>query len=311
MKFEYPSFYLGIFLSKVIVKMTITATKTRFCHQTWQLEAQIQLVQSTEEVTYVITDVTPFHPVSHIWPDHPADKGTLKVNGAEHDVVDCQVGAVEQESGALYVGSDIPVKRDAEGWVFVVVHVLSRTESLAINDLVILAVDKDYQNALSRGHTAGHLAYLALNKVLAEDYWRKDADRKDPHGYYDFNSYAQVTSYVTPDKCLDTYRLGKTLRKRGLNSADMLNDLQAIAEKVNGQLVEWLQRDTMITMECHGDRLTDSRYWKCDLGEGQLAVIPCGGTHASHLNEFAFIQVKLVELDAQTIEMHTNVNAAF
>ncbi|MDW1810581.1 alanyl-tRNA editing protein, partial [Vibrio sp. Vb2362] len=100
--------------------MTITATKTRFCHQTWQLEAQIQLVQYTEEVTYVITDVTPFHPVSHIWPDHPADKGTLKVNGAEHDVVDCQVGAVEQESGALYVGSDIPVKRDAEGWVFVV-----------------------------------------------------------------------------------------------------------------------------------------------------------------------------------------------
>jgi len=67
MKFEYPSFYLGIFLSKVIVKMTITATKTRFCHQTWQLEAQIQLVQYTEEVTYVITDVTPFHPVEGEW----------------------------------------------------------------------------------------------------------------------------------------------------------------------------------------------------------------------------------------------------
>ncbi|NES63728.1 alanyl-tRNA editing protein, partial [Vibrio parahaemolyticus] len=52
--------------------MTITATQTRFCHQTWQLGAQIQLVQNHNEVTYVVTDVTPFHPVSHIWPDHPA-----------------------------------------------------------------------------------------------------------------------------------------------------------------------------------------------------------------------------------------------
>lgn len=287
--------------------MTITATKTRFCHQTWQLEAHVQIVLSTSEATYVVTDVTPFHPVSHIWPDHPADKGTMTVNGKSFDVIDCQVGAVELASGELYVGQAIPVKRDTEGWAFVVVHVLPFTDTFGAGDIALLEVDKEYQLSLSRGHSAGHIAYLALNKVLAQSYWRKDADRKDPHGNYDFNSYAQETSFVTPDKCLDTYRLGKTLRKRGLNSADMLSDLKSIEQQVNVLLGDWLKRDVAITVDCHGEHLTDSRYWLCDLGEGEIAVIPCGGTHASHLSDFGSIHVTLVEIDSQTIEMHTDV----
>ncbi|MET2848375.1 alanyl-tRNA editing protein [Vibrio owensii] len=287
--------------------MTITATKTRFCHQTWQLEAHVQFVLSTSEATYVVTDVTPFHPVSHIWPDHPADKGTMTSNGKSFDVVDCQVGAVELASGELYVGQAIPVKRNSEGWAFVVVHILPFTDTFGAGDIALLDVDKEYQLSLSRGHSAGHIAYLALNKVLAQSYWRKDADRKDPHGNYDFNSYAQETSFVTPDKCLDTYRLGKTLRKRGLNSADMLSDLKSIEQQVNVLLGDWLKRDVAITVDCHGEHLTDSRYWQCDLGEGEIAVIPCGGTHASHLSDFGSIHVTLVEIDSQTIEMHTDV----
>lgn len=287
--------------------MTITATKTRFCHQTWQLEAHVQIVLSTSEATHVVTDVTPFHPVSHIWPDHPADKGTMTVNGKSFDVIDCQVGAVELASGELYVGQAIPVKRDTEGWAFVVVHILPFTDTFGAGDIALLDVDKEYQLSLSRGHSAGHIAYLALNKVLAQNYWRKDADRKDPHGNYDFNSYAQETSFVTPDKCLDTYRLGKTLRKRGLNSADMLSDLKSIEQQVNVLLGDWLKRDVAITVDCHGEYLTDSRYWQCDLGEGEIAVIPCGGTHASHLSDFGSIHVTLVEIDSQTIEMHTDV----
>ncbi|MGI9918890.1 alanyl-tRNA editing protein [Vibrio owensii] len=287
--------------------MTITATKTRFCHQTWQLEAHVQIVLSTSEATYVVTDVTPFHPVSHIWPDHPADKGTMTVNGKSFDVIDCQVGAVELASGELYVGQTIPVKRDTEGWAFVVVHILPFTDTFGAGDIALLDVDKEYQLSLSRGHSAGHIAYLALNKVLAQNYWRKDADRKDPHGNYDFNSYAQETSFVTPDKCLDTYRLGKTLRKRGLNSADMLSDLKCIEQQVNVLLGDWLKRDVAITVDCHGEHLTDSRYWQCDLGEDEIAVIPCGGTHASHLSDFGSIHVTLVEIDSQTIEMHTDV----
>lgn len=231
----------------------------------------------------------------------------MTVNGKSFDVVDCQVGAVELASGELYVGQAIPVKRDTEGWAFVVVHVLPFTDTFDAGDIALLEVDKEYQLSLSRGHSAGHIAYLALNKVLAQNYWRKDADRKDPHGNYDFNSYAQETSFVTPDKCLDTYRLGKTLRKRGLNSADMLSDLKSIEQQVNVLLGDWLKRDVAITVDCHGEHLTDSRYWQCDLGEGEIAVIPCGGTHASHLSDFGSIHVTLVEIDSQTIEMHTDV----
>ncbi len=289
--------------------MTINATKIRFCHQTWQLSASILLTQHEADVTYVVTDTTPFHPVSHIWPDHPADKGTIEVNRETFEVLDCQVGAVEQETNKLYVGTAIPVKRDTQGWAFVVVHVLPQTESLEVGAQITLQVDKAHQLALSRGHSAGHLAYLALNKVLHEGYWRKDAERNDPHGHFDFNSYAQETSFVTPDKCLDTYRLGKTLRKRGLNSADMLADLRDIEHKVNAQLAEWLKRDEPIIIECDGESLTDSRYWKCDLGEREVAVIPCGGTHVNHLGELGSIKVLLTECGPQTIEMHTQVNA--
>ncbi|TFH91400.1 alanyl-tRNA editing protein [Vibrio ouci] len=285
--------------------MQIKPTITQFCHNTWQLDAVVQLTQQGSDYLYVVTDTTPFHPISHIWPDHPADRGTLD----SHNVLDCQVGAVELASGELYVGQTIPVKRDEPGWSFVVVHCLAKESvELELGQTVSLSVDKSYQQSLSRGHSAGHLSYLALNKVLTEHgYWRKDADRKDPHGNYDFNSYAQVTSFVTEDKCLDTYRLGKTLRKRGLNSGDLLENLGQIETLVNAQLIEWLKLDSDILVECHGDALTDSRYWSCDLKEGAIAVIPCGGSHASSLNDYAVIEVKLVQVDASNIEMHTHV----
>ncbi|EGA68110.1 hypothetical protein VISI1226_15256 [Vibrio sinaloensis DSM 21326] len=285
--------------------MRVTATITQFCHNTWQLQSNVQMTKQDEEFLLVVTERTPFHPVSHIWPDHPADRGTL--NG--HSVLDCQIGAVELESGELFVGKAIPVKRDEPGWVFVVVHCLAgNVTEINENDVVTLEVDKAYQLSLSRGHSAGHIAYLALNKVLVEGgYWRKDADRKDPHGNYDFNSYAQESSFVSEDQCVDTYRLGKTLRKRGLNSADVVQDLSVIEEQVNQQIAAWLSLGSDIVVECSGERLTDSRYWLCDLNEGEIAKIPCGGTHVSSLKEFSIISTSLRQVDEQNIEMRSHV----
>ncbi|MCL9783774.1 alanyl-tRNA editing protein [Vibrio sp. S4M6] len=288
----------------------ITPTIVKFCHQVWQLQANVQLVQQNNGTHYVVTDVTPFHPVSHIWPDHPSDKGSITLaNGQQLDVTGCQVGAIELATGALYVGQDIPVKRETDGWIFVVVHCIDTETMIEVNDSVQLNVDKDYQQALSRGHSAGHLSYLALNKVLADGYWRKEADRRDPHGYYDFNSYAQVSSFVTEDKCVDTYRLGKTIRKRGLNSADMLADLSQIEQKVNELLVKWLSLGSPIEVHCEGERLTDSRYWRCDLNEGQTAEIACGGTHVGSLADFSHITVEFNQIDDQHIEMYTRSEA--
>lgn len=286
----------------------ITPTITQFCHQAWQLTAKALYVESDSSKTYLINDVTPFHPVSHIWPDHPADQGFVTVGDVQYSVEDCLVGAIEQSTGKLHIAADIPVKRDAEGWAFVVVHQLPASASMInVNDEVVLSVDKEYQASLSRGHSAGHIAFLALNKVLAESYWRKDADRKDPLGSYDFNSYAQVTSFVTPELCTDKYRLGKTLKKRGLNVADMLANLEGIEADINQMISGWLTQSTPVVMRLEGEALTDSRYWEWQLDAETLVSIPCGGTHIENTSELNALSVKLTQLDDQHIEMLTHV----
>ncbi|MCK8078785.1 alanyl-tRNA editing protein [Vibrio sp. 1CM2L] len=286
----------------------ITPTITQFCHQAWQINAKALYVESDDSKTYLITDVTPFHPVSHIWPDHPADQGFVSVGDVQYPVEDCLVGAIEQSTGKLHIAADIPVKRDTEGWAFVVVHQLPASASMInVNDEVVLSVDKEYQASLSRGHSAGHIAFLALNKVLAESYWRKDADRKDPLGSYDFNSYAQVTSFVTPELCTDKYRLGKTLKKRGLNVADMLANLDDIEADINQMISGWLAEPTPVAMRLEGEALTDSRYWEWQLNADTLVSIPCGGTHIENTSELKALSVKLTQLDDQHIEMLTHV----
>ena len=286
----------------------ITPTLTQFCHQTWQLNAKVLYVENNDSQTYVITNLTPFHPVSHIWPDHPADRGFVSVNGEQYIVEDCLVGAIEQSTGKLCIAADIPVKRDTEGWAFVVVHQLPASASMInIGDEVELSVDEEYQASLSRGHSAGHIAFLALNKVLAESYWRKDADRKDPLGSYDFNSYAQVTSFVTPELCTDKYRLGKTLKKRGLNVADMLANFDGIEADINQMIAGWLAELTPVAMRLEGEALTDSRYWEWQLNADTLVSIPCGGTHIKNTSELKALSVKLTQLDDQNIEMLTHV----
>lgn len=87
----------------------------------------------------------------------------------------------------------------------------------------------------------------------------------------------------------------------------MLADLDEIEHKVNAQLEEWLLRDEAIIIECQGESLADSRYWKCDLGEGDIAVIPCGAMHANRFDEFESVQASLIELGPKNIEMHTKV----
>lgn len=297
--------------------MPVTPTKIVFCSGIYDQTAIIQKVKFEHDHCFIVTDSTPFHPVSHIWADHPADRGSLTIHKQIYPVIDCQVGAVELATGELFVGQAIPVKRGEAGWAFVVVHVLHTTTDETLPSLddstvkegivVELSVELPYRHALSRGHSAGHLASMALNKVLAEHYWRKAPSNVDPLGNHDFNGYAQEISLVSEDGCYDRYRLGKSLRKRGFNSAEMLNDLDTININVNQQLKEWILLDSPVVMRCEGESLTDSRYWQCELGESQMAVMPCGGTHVQSLAEFQQIEVRLTQIDDQYIEMHTHV----
>ncbi|MCW8328050.1 alanyl-tRNA editing protein [Photobacterium sp. SDRW27] len=284
----------------------VTPTQVLFTEQQWQVLADLQLCALAKEGgSWLVTNQTPFHPVSHIWPDHPADRGVIKVDGSQYPVTGCFTGAVELATNELHVDTDIPVKRDEPGWVFVVVHYIEQELALSTGCQVELIVDKIYQQALSRGHSGGHLSSLALNKVLHHDFWRKDASRKDEMGHYDFHRYAQIKSRVSEDCSTDTYRLGKTLRKRGLNSADLLLRLDEVADRVNQQLERWRQAGAAVTMHREGTALTDSRYWQCDLAEGPLIEIPCGGTHIQSLADYTQLSVEFQLVSEQELVMVT------
>ncbi|MFQ2756815.1 hypothetical protein ACK3ZM_10885 [Aeromonas caviae] len=240
--------------------------------------------------TLLVTDLTPFHPQSHLWPDQPGDVGTVRWEGGEAAVGPCRMGAISPE-GELFVDTEIPVKRGADGWAFVVVHPLAGSHHLAIGSLVELTVDAEARHALSLGHSACHLVALALNRALTP-YWRKETSELDALGQPDFDRLAIQLSRVEPRGSKEQYRIGKSLRKKGINSEALLADLDRIAIQVNEQLMRWLKEGGEIRRSRAGDAIIDSRYWH-GMVDGREITIPCGGTHVGSLTELGQVQVTL------------------
>ena len=244
----------------------------------------------------VITDVTPFHPVDHTWPDQPGDTGTL-AGAPVRDTVMAAFG-----DGAWFLGAEIPVKRGTEGWEWAVAHITDA--AVAVGDEVELVVDAERRAALSAGHTACHLASLALDAALA-DFWTKDA-RLDPLGHPDFESAANQTSFISEDRAIDEYRMGKSLRKKGVAVARLLESLPQVQDAVDAKLAEWVAADAPSRVETEGASVTDMRTWVCELPEG-TASFPCGGTHVSGTGMLGSVTVELEAPDAQTLVMRTRV----
>ncbi|UCM48101.1 alanyl-tRNA editing protein [Aeromonas caviae] len=240
--------------------------------------------------TLLVTDLTPFHPQSHLWPDQPGDVGTVRWEEGEAAVGPCRMGAISPE-GELFVDTEIPVKRGADGWAFVVVHPLAGSHHLAIGSHVELTVDAEARHALSLGHSACHLVALALNRALTP-YWRKETSELDALGQPDFDRLAIQLSRVEPRGSKEQYRIGKSLRKKGINSEALLADLDRIALQVNEQLMRWLKEGGEIRRSRAGEAVIDSRYWHGML-EGREITIPCGGTHVGTLTELGQVQVTL------------------
>ncbi|MFI6504179.1 metal-dependent hydrolase [Nonomuraea typhae] len=237
---------------------------------------------------------TPFHPLDHTWPDQPADRGTI----GGLPVVDCVTAASSGDE--VFVGPDIPVRRGDDGWQWLVVHV---TETpLAVGAQVELEVDAAHRAALSAGHTACHLAALALNASLA-GLWRKEP-RLDALGHPDFDQSAITSSRILAYGSEDVYRLGKSLRKKGFTADDL--DPDAVAARVNDQLKAWVAADVPVWVDVPSPGLTARRTWHCALPEGE-ASIPCGGTHVGRTGELGAVTVQLTPAD-QALTMHTSVS---
>ena len=237
----------------------------------------------------VLLDSTPVHPVDAGWPDQGADRATLTTpDGTEVPVEDCVVGAAD--GSALFLGRDIPVRKGTDGWAFFAVHVLPAGSLLAEGSQVQLRVDSRYREALSAGHTACHLASLALNRQLAGA-WKKDV-QPDAAGNPDFDALAIETSTIVESGSRDVYRLGKSLRRKGFLPEALLADPAAVEAGVNATLAEWVASGAKVRIERESELLTGMRRWVCDLPGGTVSI-PCGGTHLASLADITGITVRL------------------
>ena len=235
----------------------------------------------------VLLDVTAFHPVDTAWPDQPADRGTLTTpSGGTQSVVDAVTGGIAD--GVLHLGADLPVRTGTDGWVFVVAHVVEGTPPV-VGETARIDVDPGLRRELSAGHTACHLAALALDAALAPA-WTKEP-QVDALGNPAFDSLAIQRSCITPLGATDTYRIGKSLRRKGFSS-DGLDDLAAVAEAVNARLAGWLDDGGAVRIERADPALSARRTWVCELGDGRTDI-PCGGTHVRDLAEIAGITCSL------------------
>jgi alanyl-tRNA synthetase len=229
----------------------------------------------------VLLDRTACHPVDAGWPDQGADRGVLDAGDVTIEIVDAVVAATD--GTALFLGSDIPVRTGTDGWTFVVAHlvdetVLDQVGGLTEGDGVTVEIDADYRHALSIGHSACHLASLSLDAALA------GAWSKENRG---FDSAANETSLITERGSIDTYRVGKSVRKAGFD-VSALDDPAALAGVVNATLASWVAAGGSIDIERDGDLLTDRRYWVA--GDARIA---CGGTHVSSVQDLGTVTVTL------------------
>lgn len=266
-------------------------------------DATVSRVETGSDGAVVVVDASPFHPVDHTWPDQPGDSGELTAGAERVEVTEAVMAAVSDD-GRFAVGSDIPVKRGADGWTWLVGHRLAGAAPawLRAGATVSLTADAGRRAGLSRGHTACHLASLALDLAVA-DLWRKDPGA-DALGNPDFEGRANQSSRIHEDGSVDEYRLGKSLRRAGFDTETFAATLASREAAANAQLAAWVASGAASRIETDGPTIVDRRRWRCELPEGE-AVILCGGTHVHALSEFASISIALDLTDPQLLVMTT------
>ncbi|RZU66086.1 alanyl-tRNA synthetase [Microterricola gilva] len=260
----------------------------------------------------VLLDTTSCHPVDAAWPDQGADRAVLQPAASAdpsqaRPVLDCVVAATD--GTLLLLGGDIPVRPGTPGWAFVVAHIVEDVSGLAEGERVELVVDAEYRRALSLGHSGCHLAALALNRAVAGR-WSKEV-RADGLGSPDFDGIAIESSRIGEFGSVDTYRLNKSLRRKGFDAEGLADALPEIGAAINATLAEWTGGPGGIHIDAEGPRLSDRRHWVCELPDGTVRI-PCGGTHARSLAELGAVTValELADIDGTPVlTMRTTVGA--
>ena len=240
----------------------------------------VSTLPNDENKIAIFFNKTPFHPIDFRWPDQPADRGYIIVEDQTIAIDNCLVAVKPLREDYLFFDKEIPAKcNEMDGWKFLVAHIVEYPESKAeklIGKKAILQVDVSYRIQLSCAHTACHLAALALNQVLLE-YWSKEFKKLDARGNPDFDSCAILSSNIIQNESKDIYRVGKSLKKKGLDTLRVFSEMKIIENKVNQLLQEWLNLKLKFEVTPENTNLSTRRKWIAVDDKKIFASILCGG----------------------------------
>ncbi len=256
------------------------------------------------EFAALALDKTAAHPVSSTWPDQPADPGAVTTpDGTRHGLVTVIQGAIQRGDSGPAIHPGVPAGRIDRGQAFdVVLHLVDASARPAIGEQFRVAVDVDYRRSVSLAHSACHLNSLALN-IAVRQFWNKPVQPADSLGNPNFDQLAIESSTILPYQSIDVYRLGKSLRKKGFDSARLTTGLREARSRSRRQLESWLAAAAPIGITAGDGLLTSRREWSTEL-DGIAVAIPCGGTHIRSTAELTGTVVDWVvspELDYLTV----------
>jgi len=253
-----------------------------------------QTMKSHSSDTMIFLEKTPFHPVNPHWPDQPEDKGTITIGSDQIPIKHCFTAVMNKNSQEILLDTEVKIKRDDPNWFFLVAHIIDSQKIKPLSSLVgkqaLLNVDKTYRLQLSQAHTACHISALALNKTLIS-YWNKPY-QPDALGHSDLVHLAITKTVIQEQWVQDTFRIGKSARKKGFDALSFFEHIKTIEDRTNVQINEWLRTPIHIDILPKIALLHETISWICHLPDG-IAKISCGGTHITQIKPDNHIKITL------------------
>lgn len=253
---------------------------------------------SKDHALGIVAKVTCMHPRDFRWPDQPADRGSLLVDGQLIPVSDTVKARVTEDG--YQVDKDISLQRGKESSeaVLVVMHCIDDDVGVSTGDEVEINVDPEYRFSISSGHSASHLLTLGLNEVLST-YWKK-TPQIDENGFPAFTEMTLSNSQISEFSCQDTFRIGKSLKKKGFDADLLWQSLPDIEMKLN-EFIDTIVADdnAKAFMEPSECPINEHRKWHLEANRSYTKS--CGGTHLKDFSQISNIRVELSQGDQELI----------
>lgn len=194
----------------------------------------------------------------------------------------------------LLIGEEAKAVRKGQG---VVIHIVQSDYDIGayVGEKARFTVESHRRKKLSVPHTVAHLAALALN-AASVPYWTKDFVDLDSLGRPNLDKAAIAKSSIEPAVSTDVYRLGKSLKKKGYDRDDFLNNLEAVGVEINRMICRWLEAKALVSLVPSEGLLDGVRQWRCNL-DGTEVIIPCGGPHVGSLSDIGDVKITLAPLE--------------